>query len=71
MSIVGRSAMRTLHRVGECHRIPGLHYGSYEVLGQEPPSAEKFHKSWSESETSDGEENSSSDSSTSLEETDD
>ena len=80
VSIVGRSAMKTLHRVGECHRIPGLHYGSYEVLGQEPPSADKFHKSCqicfprgmtgeeeSGSDTSDGEENSSSDSSTSEE----
>ena len=26
VSIVGRSKTRTLHRIGECHRQPGLHY---------------------------------------------
>lgn len=26
VSIVGRSQTRTLHRVGECHRQPGVHY---------------------------------------------
>ena len=26
ISIVGRSHARTLHRVGECFRVPGLHF---------------------------------------------
>ena len=26
VSIVGRSKVRTLHRLGKCHRVPGVHY---------------------------------------------
>ena len=44
VSIVGRSQSRTLHRVGECHRRPGLHYGKCEVLGDETPSTDLYHK---------------------------
>eukprot|EP00435_Cladocopium_sp_Y103_P017366 s1708_g4.t1 len=46
-SIVGRSETRTLHRVGECHRIPGMHYARYHVFGDEAPSTNEFHKSCS------------------------
>lgn len=44
VSIVGRSQTRTLHRVGECHRQPGTHYARFEVLGDEPPEASKYHR---------------------------
>ena len=45
ISQVGRSKMKTLHRVGESHRIPGVHYNKYEVIGGEPPNADKLHRS--------------------------
>lgn len=44
VSIVGRSKTRTLHRVGECHRQPGLHYAQFEVLGEEAPSTTAYHR---------------------------
>ena len=44
LSVVGRSERKTLHRIGECHRVPGLHYSKFEVLGDEPPKAEEFHQ---------------------------
>ena len=44
VSIVGRSQTRTLHRVGECHRQPGVHYAKFETLGDEPPDAGKYHR---------------------------
>ena len=46
-SIVGRSKTRTLHKVGECHRLPSVHYHEYEVLGFEVPKPEKYHKACS------------------------
>ena len=44
VSIVGRSQSRTLHRIGACHRQPGLHYNKFEVLGDEAPSTDQHHK---------------------------
>ena len=44
VSIVGRSRIRTLHRVGECHRQPGVHYAQFEILGDEPPDASGYHR---------------------------
>ena len=44
VSIVGRSATRTLHRVGECYRQPGVHYGKYELLGGEIPKPDMYHQ---------------------------
>ena len=44
VSIVGRSQTRTLHRVGECHRQPGVHYAHFEMLGDEPPDPIKYHR---------------------------
>ena len=44
ISIVGRSRTMTLHRVGECHRIPGVHYASFEVCGTEVPDAGRYHR---------------------------
>lgn len=44
VSVVGRSKTKTLHRVGDCHRQPGVHYAHFEVLGQEAPNASAYHK---------------------------
>lgn len=44
ISVVGRSHSRTLHRVGECFRMPGLHFRNFEIVGNEPPKAGAFHK---------------------------
>ena len=44
ISIVGRSGTRTLHRVGECHRQPGVHYAQFELAGDEPPEAGRYHR---------------------------
>ena len=81
LSIIGRCEKKTLHRVGECHRIPGGHYGKCQVVGNGPPPVETFHQSCkicfpqgdrqaedSGSELSEEDDNSSSDSSTSVEE---
>ena len=81
LSVIGRSCRKTLHRVGECHRIPGIHYRQFEVVGDEPPHVSQFHQSCSicfprgtkpeegSSGDADDEDVSSSDSSTSFEET--
>lgn len=46
-SIVGRSSTKTLHKVGECHRLPGIHYHRFEVLGEDVPCTSKYHKTCS------------------------
>ena len=45
LSVVGRSRTKTLHRMGECHRVPGVHYSKFEVVGDNPPAASQFHRS--------------------------
>ena len=83
LSVVGRGQTKTLHRIGECHRVPGIHYSRFEVVGDNPPPASEFHRSCrlcfprgtgageeSSGEAEDGEV-SSSDSSTSVEESSD
>ena len=81
LSVTGRGGRKTLHRVGECHRVPGVHYGKFEVVGENPPAASEFHQSClicfprgaglgegaSSEEEGDEGEVSSSDSSTSVE----
>ena len=37
LSIVGRSRTRTLHVMGGCYRIPGVHYREYVVIGADRP----------------------------------
>ncbi|CAK9037827.1 DnaJ-like subfamily C member 17 [Durusdinium trenchii] len=37
LSVVGRSKARTLHVIGGCYRIPGVHYREYVVVGSERP----------------------------------
>ena len=44
VSIIGRSERKTLHRVGECHRVPGVHYRRYEVVGEDLPEPGLFHQ---------------------------
>ena len=44
VSVVGRSKTRTLHKIGECHRQPGVHYAVYEVLGEDTPSTKQYHR---------------------------
>ena len=36
LSVTGRGGRKTLHRVGECHRVPGVHYGKFEIVGETP-----------------------------------
>ena len=38
LSVTGRGGRKTLHRVGECHRVPGVHYGKVEVVRKNPPA---------------------------------
>ena len=45
LSVIGRSERKTLHRVGECHRVPGVHYVKYQLVGNDPPDAKEFHRS--------------------------
>ena len=43
VSIVGRSRVRSLHRHGECYRRPGIHYRTFEELGDSWPS-KNYHR---------------------------
>ena len=43
VSTVGRSSRKTLHRVGECHRVPGIHFSKFEVVGDDPPDPSMYH----------------------------
>ena len=82
LSVVGRSQRKTLHRMGECHRLPGVHYHKFEIVGEEPPLESEFHQTCQicfprgagldaeDSEESDAEDLSSSDSSSSVEDSD-
>ena len=44
LSVVGRSKRRTLHQVGSCYRIPGVHYKEFMVVGDSRPSLEQGEK---------------------------
>ena len=43
VSMVGRGSRKTLHKVGECYRLPGVHFKKYEVLGELMPEAGEYH----------------------------
>lgn len=43
VSMVGRGNRRTLHKVGECYRLPGVHFKKYEVLGEIMPEEGEYH----------------------------
>ena len=43
VSIVGRSGRRTLHKVGECYRLPGVHFKNFETMGESMPDAGTYH----------------------------
>ena len=41
MFVVGISGrIRRLHQVGRCHRVPGVDYARYEVIGPTEPPGE-------------------------------
>ena len=44
LSVVGRSKRRTLHQVGSCYRIPGVHYKEFLVVGDSRPTLELGEK---------------------------
>ncbi len=44
LSVVGRSKRRTLHRIGSCYRLPGVHYKEFLVVGDERPQLEVGEK---------------------------
>ncbi len=43
VSITGRSRYRRLHLLGKCHRVPGVDYVDYELLGPDLPGPEAYH----------------------------
>eukprot|EP00435_Cladocopium_sp_Y103_P012665 s652_g3.t1 len=45
VSLVGKSRTKTLHRVWDCFRQPGVHYRDFESYGDEVPSPDKYHRS--------------------------
>eukprot|EP00435_Cladocopium_sp_Y103_P022295 s1532_g5.t1 len=45
VSVVGKSKTRTLHRVGDCFRQPGVHYRDFECFGDEVPGPSHYHRS--------------------------
>ncbi|CAE7764855.1 DNAJC17, partial [Symbiodinium necroappetens] len=44
VSVVGRSRQKTLHRSGECYRVPGIHYKEFLDLGDQWPDKTAYHK---------------------------
>ena len=44
VSIVGRSRLKTLHRSGECYRVPGIHYKEFLDLGDQWPDKTAYRK---------------------------
>ena len=44
LSVVGRSKRRTLHQVGACYRIPGVHYKDFLVVGESRPQLQPGEK---------------------------
>ena len=44
VSTVGRAKTKTLHRLGECYRQPGVRYHEYKNYGSELPGPENYHR---------------------------
>ena len=42
VSLVGREERRTLHKGGECHRIPGVHYHKFLAFGERRPDGSQY-----------------------------
>ncbi len=42
ISISAKKGVRRLHLMGACHRLPGLDYVDYEVVGDKCPSSDKY-----------------------------
>eukprot|EP00435_Cladocopium_sp_Y103_P027089 s207_g6.t1 len=45
VSVVGNTKSRTLHRVGDCFRQPGVHYRDFVCFGDELPDPKEYHRS--------------------------
>ena len=43
VSIVGRCKRRMLHKVGECFRLPGVHYQNFEMHTDTWPDRRMYH----------------------------
>ena len=43
VSILARAKQKTLHKVGECYRVPGRRYQNYEVVGYDLLEPKEFH----------------------------
>lgn len=44
VSKVGKTGRKTLHKKGECYRVPGVHYADFEIIGPGPPEPERYHQ---------------------------
>ena len=44
VSVVGHSKSKTLHRVGECFRQPGIHYREFVSFGDDLPDSKEYHR---------------------------
>ena len=42
VSVVGHCKRRTLHKGGECHRVPGVHYREFVDCGSEMPTVSDY-----------------------------
>ena len=45
VSVVGNTKSKTLHRVGDCFRQPGVHYRDFVCFGDEMPEPKMYHRS--------------------------
>ena len=42
VSLRGRGLIRKLHVIGGCHRIPGVDYAEFQMLGTEQPESRAY-----------------------------
>ena len=47
ISSSSKKGIRTLHRLGQCHRVPGLDYMQYEYAGSSMPNSDAFDQTCS------------------------
>ena len=45
VSVVGNTKPKTLHRLGDCFRQPGVHYRDFVCFGDEMPEPKMYHRS--------------------------
>ena len=44
LSVVGSAKRKTLHKGGECHRIPGVHYRHFVDCGADSPQRDSYDR---------------------------